>query len=1315
MINNEDDDESNDIDFVNEEDSEHVDKNDNVEENDNPLDRKFGYTYKRDIKLTPCKYFNQRLLNYTQKFSSDSDYIFYAQSVMQHLNLNSSINTALKKIQTEGLTAGRLSQNFKETISNLIANDDAFRFMNNLKGTPAYWKRFLYETLAMVKQLGLPTWFMSFSCADLRWPEIIEIIQKIKGNEMTEEEIKNLTYKERTEILQSNPVLMARHFQYRVECFFKTILAKDTLGGTLKHYSIRVEFQARGSPHIHCLAWIEGAPTLTHENIDEYRDFIDRVVKCDLPEDKEKYIDDHFDPRYNNTLDPLKDNYKEPKSIDEILNELGIPKDVYYKNLAISTDTGFQIHYKRSPAACFINNYFEEGLLAWRGNLDIQPVMDYHKAVSYMCAYISKSEDQTTEAMKQAAKEAMNSNHTLREKMKSVSRAYRTSREMSIQEAVAIILPEIWLRKTSPGVIFANSNLPENRYRVCKSEEEILNMDDDDTNVFKKNMLDRYIDRPNRAFKNGRYAAMDALCYAQFLSNYYLEPKKKEIENDYQPEILDELDPAEAADLALPNSVPLMSSKERLKLRKNKSVLRYHVPSKEKKPEHHAHHLLFMFYPFRNEEELKNTPSGSFTEKLFSPEVIEIVNRNKAIFEPYADAVDGAMLNFRENVRGFDIYGEQENDDVREEERNYASGEELDNEENTENVYSGGAPIQPIEPLISDNELSRRIRSLNEKQREMFDYIVKWSKKTSQNLRTSTATKPDPFYIFLTGSAGCGKSYTLNTIKYYLQKALSYGSRDASKERLLTMAPTGVAAVNVAGSTINSVFSLPPGYEFSKHINKLHDSVRSSLQKRLSELQVIIIDDEISMVSKYRLLHIHQRLCNIFECTENVPFAAGISIITCGDFYQLPPIKGGTIFSLFPDALLNIDHCWRHFKIVELTEVMRQRGDQVFIDILNNIRIGVVDENNIDILKERIVNKDHPEYPKDAVHLWAENQPVNDHNMLKLSELPGEEVKVDSIDKFPDKISPEDKGNALKRSQMQTGGLAHKFTFKLGAKVMITSNIDVEDKLCNGQMGTIQYIKLNLERKVTHIYLRMDEDDIGTKAKNNDTYGRENNLVPIEKIEKEFGVKPGRHRPSIKRIQFPLMLAWACTVHKVQGQTFSKIVFNFDLYGQRYFNAGQVYVALSRVTSLQGLYLMGKFNTKAIRCDTKATEEYNYMRENLSLKTTTDEELLNDNGLKISLLNVRSLKKHAIDIKHDRSISESGLIFMTETQLANNSEEVENILAPLSLHTNNYDEHVFSNTAAAYNKNQIRLLDAHDIPGATLYSFKHSMVNFPLT
>ena len=164
---------------------------------------RFGYTH-----TSPCKYFNQRLLNYTQKFASNPDYIFYAQSVTQHLNLNNSINIA-----TLTLTAGRVSQNFKETVSGLIANDDAYNFMNQLKGTPAYWKRFLLEVLAMVKQLGLPTYFMTLSCADLRWNEVVDIIQKLKGEEMTEEEIENMNYTERTSTLQSNPVLLARHFQ----------------------------------------------------------------------------------------------------------------------------------------------------------------------------------------------------------------------------------------------------------------------------------------------------------------------------------------------------------------------------------------------------------------------------------------------------------------------------------------------------------------------------------------------------------------------------------------------------------------------------------------------------------------------------------------------------------------------------------------------------------------------------------------------------------------------------------------------------------------------------------------------------------------------------------------------------------------------------------------------------------------------------------------------------------------------------------------------------------------------------------------------
>ena len=397
---------------------------------------KFGYTYKRREIISPCNYFNQRLLNYTQKFASDPDYIFYAQSVTQHINLNSCINIAIKKIKADGLTAGRVSQNFKETVSGLIANDDAYNFMNQLKGTPAYWKRFLLEVLAMVKQLGLPTYFMTLSCAYLRWNELVDIIQKLKGEEMTEEEIENMNYMERTSALQSNPVLLARHFQYRVENFFKYIVMDGSLG-KVAHYAIRVEFQGRGSPHIHSLIWVENAPKLSSDNITEYSNFVKNSVKCELPEHNTalfnlvKTYQTHYFSKW----------FRKYKSIDcrysfgnYFCNETII---VVPLSNDLANDEKENVLNTRKQFLGKVKGYIDQnldpkhnntGLLAWEANIDIQPVLDYYKAVAYMCAYPSKSEDESTEAMKQAAKEAYENGKTIQERIKSISKSNVNSR-----------------------------------------------------------------------------------------------------------------------------------------------------------------------------------------------------------------------------------------------------------------------------------------------------------------------------------------------------------------------------------------------------------------------------------------------------------------------------------------------------------------------------------------------------------------------------------------------------------------------------------------------------------------------------------------------------------------------------------------------------------------------------------------------------------------------------------------------------------------------------------------------------------------------
>ena len=155
-------------------------------------------------------------------------------------------------------------------------------------------------------------------------------------------------------------------------------------------------------------------------------------------------------------------------------------------------------------------------------------------------------------------------------------------------------------------------------------------MPDDSTVVFKRNMLDRYTDRSNHTFAGGKYRELDPFCFAEFIAHFYLAPKKTEDEeNDNQPEILNENVLEDNHNLCkYPSTIPLMSSKEKLKCRKVKSFLRYHVPNRNKNPEKHAHHILFMFYPFRDESKLYSTICGTYMEKLSDPIAQATVNEN---------------------------------------------------------------------------------------------------------------------------------------------------------------------------------------------------------------------------------------------------------------------------------------------------------------------------------------------------------------------------------------------------------------------------------------------------------------------------------------------------------------------------------------------------------------------------------------------------------------------------------------------------------------------------------------------------------------
>ena len=131
---------------------------------------------------------------------------------------------------------------------------------------------------------------------------------------------------------------------------------------------------------------------------------------------------------------------------------------------------------------------------------DINENPELFKAMTYMCAYFFRAEDETSEAMKQAAREALAGNKSDYGKIKAMARAYATKRECSVQEGVYLVMPELWLRKIFPVVIFLNSNIPEKRYKIFKKKDEADELPDDSNDIFQRNTLDRYIDRPNEHF-----------------------------------------------------------------------------------------------------------------------------------------------------------------------------------------------------------------------------------------------------------------------------------------------------------------------------------------------------------------------------------------------------------------------------------------------------------------------------------------------------------------------------------------------------------------------------------------------------------------------------------------------------------------------------------------------------------------------------------------------------------------------------------------------------------------------------------------------
>ena len=252
----------------------------------------------------------------------------------------------------------------------------------------------------------------------------------------------------------------------------------------------------------------------------------------------------------------------------------------------------------------------------------------------------------------------------------------------------------------------------------------------------------------------------------------------------------------------------------------------------------------------------------------------------------------------------------------------------------------------------------------------------------------------------------------------------------------------------------------------------------------------------------------------------------------------------------------------------------------------------------------------------------------------------------------------------------------------------------------NGQLGTVKHIKVSNGR-CEKIYVLFDDANAGCERKKGDDFARRSGFVPIERTEAKFGISDRKRKEIVTVVwtQFPLVLAYACTVHKVQGLTLSKIVVSFQLHKQNSFHPGQIYVALSRVTSLDGLYLIGNYSSAAIKSSKLADEEYERLRCKENILEPLYSLSPSEENLVLTFLNIRSLRGKSASLKHYREVYDSDVVFFAETQIHCDSsiEEVEYNMKPFTMIFNN-DTDKFKSLAIGY-KESVTILEHEHVSG----------------
>ncbi|WAR30905.1 PIF1-like protein [Mya arenaria] len=1199
---------------------------------------KFGYKYQRPVQLSVKKYFQRRILEKGGHFASNIEYLFVAQFLSEWHQILSCMSIALRKSKSghdgETFNAGFFKN--RDMIRPLLTKDDAYRFLQPIRGSPPYWQKVMFELLAAVKQFKIFTWFLTLSAADMRWEDTLKALAKQQGRTLSNEEIREMTWEERCSLLRSNPTTAARHFHHRLQCLFTDVILSPACPlGKISRYFYRIEFQQRGSPHAHAILWVEDAPH-PNDSSEDICTFVDSYIKANMPKDNEELtnlVKDVQTHRHTATCSkrgdacrfsfpkPVSDriilsrpdhdeNEKEKRktaieiltkvkdclqeddydndnlNVNDLLQKCNVTSDVYYEALQNATKTP-TVFMKRDPCETCINNFNPDILWLWKANTDLQYVTSPYAAIAYITSYITKDEREVGTVLQAVSKETRNLQ--VNEQMKKVAFAFSNARTVSAQEAAYRVLG-LPLYVSNFTTVWIPSGLPENRIRILKSKQQLNALDDDDENVFSTNIIDRYAARPSD---------LKQMCLAEFAMWYGLQKKDtKQDDNDHFQVLSDPTFEKQPPNLSKnhPQSLPS----------KSPGSLSDHKPSEHSccTPE------------VTTCSKCDQQPSHSFDESA------DNIHKSSTHYTS-CDQTSQSPCNMS------DVESDQSNSDT------------YDALPSSESDYyirpSTNTNKEPY--LVVDQSLDTCVNSQSVKQKNI-----------------DSTTQPTRETIVLKGLGTMKRRMSPAVIRYH-QCSQSKDLQLFCYNRMLLFMPWSDETEDLLGG----FGTYSEHYESKK--NDIEDRFRQIMkneelvQEALSQFQEYGPPrhawDEIAPETEHTEADLIEEGYGSDEnfaiqdpdANENATFTPANQPV--GDVLR-------SVLEVNPDLLNETEYR----KLVQSLNYQQRIVFQHLLSWTSNVDepqhifitggAGTGKSHLISAIYNMInreLRKPGEDPTKPKILLMAPTGTA----AFNIGEMGQPIVVLTRGEKRPSSL----KDYTVSERTTETGGISKTLELSKNARIMIIRNIDVQDGLVNGAQGTIVDFFPN-STKVHAVLVRFDKPNIGAAARASssmDLSSYSQDVVPIKRVDVSFSTSSNRSSLQITWSQFPLKLSFACTIHKVQGLSVDELVVSFE----KKFGAGQAYVALSRCRSLEGLQLLN-FDSKKITQSTSVQKEMTRLQETMLLPSPYSclQDPVTCEIFTVSLLNARSLRLHFPDVIADPICNLSDMLMFTETHLYTN-------------------------------------------------------------